>query len=145
MTASIECRVPLLADLEAFVHDHRPCRAVGQMTVAFAACASTSTSDAERARAARVRIVNDKEDVRGCQPIGSVIDDDMQDLQKKARRLGGDVALVTLQSQGSRGAFGTYRGGFRSRTHTTAEICWSKGARIISPRSVWGGAMSASA
>jgi len=85
--------VPLSADLEAFVHDHRPCRAVGQMTVAFAACASTSTSDAERARAARVRIVNDKEVVRGCQPIGSVIDDDMQDLQKKALRLGGDVAL----------------------------------------------------
>jgi len=102
------------------------CRAVGLMTVAFAACASTSPSNAERARTARVWIVNDKEVVRGCQPI---IDDDMQDLQKNALRLGGDVALVTLQSLGSRGAFGTYGGGVRSRTYTTAEICRCKGAR----------------
>ena len=48
----------------------------------FAACASTSQE--ERARAARVRIVNDKEVGRECQPIGSVTDDNMEDLQKKA-------------------------------------------------------------
>jgi hypothetical protein len=79
-------------------------------------------SDEERARIARVRIVNNADSVRGCQPIGSVTDDDMQDLQKKAARLGGDIALVTMQSQGSRGAFNAYGGGYRSRTYTTAEV-----------------------
>jgi hypothetical protein len=93
---------------------------VGLLAVAFAGCASMS--DEERARIARVRIVNNADSVRGCQPIGSVTDDDMQDLQKKAARLGGDIALVTMQSQGSRGAFNAYGGGYRSRTYTTAEV-----------------------
>ena len=87
--------------------------------VAFAGCASTSE---ERARAARVRIVNNGDAVRGCQPIGSVTDDDIQDLQKKAARLGGDVALVTMQTQGSKGGFNAYGGAFRSSTYTTAEV-----------------------
>ncbi len=97
------------------------------MSVLLAGCAPTSNE--ERAQAARVRIVNNADAVRGCQAIGSVTDDDMQDLQKKAARLGGNVALVTLQSQGARGAFGTYGGGFRVRTYTTAEVyrCESAG------------------
>jgi hypothetical protein len=86
-------------------------------------------SDEERARAVRVRIVNNADAVRGCQPIGSVTDDDIQDLQKKAARLGGDVALVTMQSQGARGGFGAYGGGFRMATYTTAEVYRCEGAR----------------
>ena len=66
--------------------------------LAIVAAACVSTSDNDRARAARVRIVNNAEAVRGCQPIGSVTDDDIEDLHKR-RRLGGDVAL-TMQSQG---------------------------------------------
>ena len=92
---------------------------VGVLAVAFTGCASTS--EEERARIARVRIVNNAEAVRGCHQIGSVTDEDMQDLQKKAARLGGDVALVTVQSQ-SRGTFGTYGGGYGVRTYTTAEV-----------------------
>jgi hypothetical protein len=79
------------------------------LCLALAACASTSPE--ERARAARVRVVKDADAVRGCEAIGSVTDDDIQDLQIKAARLGGNVALVTLQSSG-----------FRFRTYTTAEV-----------------------
>ncbi len=91
-------------------------------------CASSS-KDISKAEAARVRIVNNADVVRGCQPVGSVTDDDMQDLQKKAARLGGDIALVTLQSQGARAAFGAYGGGFSVRTYTTAEVYQCGGSR----------------
>lgn len=53
----------------------------------------------------------------------------IQDLQKKAARLGGDGALVALQSQGARGGFGTAGGGFRVATYTTAEVYRCEGAR----------------
>lgn len=89
--------------------------------LALVGCASRMT-DEERARIGRVRVVNSADAVRGCEPIGSVTDDDIQDLQKKAARLGGDVALVTMQSQGGRGAFGSGGGGFRYSTYTTAEV-----------------------
>jgi len=97
------------------------------VVVLIMGCASMS--DEERARAARVRIVNNADAVRGCQPIGSVTDDDIQDLQRKAARLGGDVALVTLQSQGAKGGFGGSAGGFRFVTYTTAEVYKCEGAR----------------
>ena len=91
------------------------------VTLTSASCAP-KMSDEERARIARVRVVSSQDVVRGCEPIGSVTDDDIQDLQKKAARLGGDVALVTLQSQGARGGFGRGGGGFRYSTYTTAEV-----------------------
>jgi len=56
--------------------------------------------------------------VRGCEVLGSVTDDDIQDLQKKAARLGGDVALVTMQSERAGGVGGA----FRYSTYTTAEV-----------------------
>jgi outer membrane lipoprotein SlyB len=90
--------------------------AVAVMALALAGCASQE----ERVRAASVRVVKDADVVRGCQPIGSVTDDDIQDLQKKAARLGGDVPLVTLQSQRGGGSGPAYS--FGSSTYTTAEV-----------------------
>jgi len=89
---------------------------VAVMALALAGCASTSPE--ERAAAARVRVVKDADAVRSCQAIGSVTDDDIQDLQKKAARIGGGVALVTLQSQRAGGGGGA----FRYSTYTTAEV-----------------------
>ena len=88
--------------------------------IALTLTGCASTSEEERARAARVRVVNRSEVVQGCEPIGTVTDDSIQDLQKKAAQLGGDIALVTMQSQ--RGSAG------RLRTYTTAEVyqCGSK-------------------
>jgi hypothetical protein len=87
------------------------------MALVFAGCA---TSSEERAAASRVRVVKDADAVRGCQSIGSVTDDDMEDLQKKAARMGGDVALVTLQSQRGGGSGPAFRYGYS--TYTTAEV-----------------------
>jgi starvation-inducible outer membrane lipoprotein len=103
--------------------------AVGMVLMLSAACASTPHSDADKARVARVRVVNSTEFVRGCQPIGSVTDDDIEDLQKKAARLGGDVAVVTLQQQRTGASFGAYGGAFRMRTYTTAEVYRCSGAQ----------------
>jgi len=93
--------------------------AVAVMALALAGCASRTPrwSSEERAQAATVRVVKDADVVRGCQPIGSVTDDDIQDLQKKVARMGGDAALVTLQSQRAAGGGGA----FRYSTYTTAE------------------------
>ena len=79
-------------------------------------------SDEERANAARVRITNDPEIARGCAFIGMATDDSIKDLQGKAARLGGDVAVVTLQTQEGRGGGGAQGFGFRYRTYTTAEV-----------------------
>jgi uncharacterized protein YbjQ (UPF0145 family) len=75
-------------------------------------------SDEERAAAARVRVTNDREIARGCAFVGMASDDSMKDLQEKAARLGGDVAVVTMQTQEASG-----RGvAFRYVTYTTAEV-----------------------
>ena len=97
------------------------------MAMTFAACASMS--EEERARSARVKIVTSADVVRECQPLGSVTEDDMQDLQRRAARLGGDVALVTSQLQGAKGRFSAYGGGSRYVTYTTAEVYRCEGAR----------------
>jgi hypothetical protein len=61
--------------------------------------------------AARVRITNTPEIARGCAFVGMASDDSITDLQGKAARLGGDVAVVTMQTQGARGV-----------TYTTVEV-----------------------
>ena len=81
----------------------------------LAGCASTSP--VERAQAAKVRIATSSNFIRGCDWVGTITDDAIPELQKKAARLGGDVALVTTQTQGARDGFG-YSGG----THTTADV-----------------------
>lgn len=55
---------------------------------------------------AGVMVVEDPERVRGCRPVGTVSDDDLGDLQKKASRLGGDTALMTPQRKTKGGYFG---------------------------------------
>jgi hypothetical protein len=54
----------------------------------------------------RVRIVNDESLVRGCRVIGTVADNELEDLQKKAARVGGNVALMTPQRSSKGGYFG---------------------------------------
>jgi len=55
---------------------------------------------------AGVLIVEDESRVRGCRPLGTVSDDALDDLQKKAARLGGNVALMTPQRKAKGGYFG---------------------------------------
>ena len=53
-----------------------------------------------------VMLVDSEDRVRGCRPLGTVSDNEMEDLQKKAARLGGNVALMTPQRKAKGGMFG---------------------------------------
>ena len=53
-----------------------------------------------------VLLVEDAKRVEGCRPIGTVADNEMDDLQKKAAELGGNVALMTPQRKAKGGYFG---------------------------------------
>ena len=53
-----------------------------------------------------VLLVDNDERVRGCRPLGTVSDNEMEDLQKKAAKLGGNVALMTPQRKAKGGMFG---------------------------------------
>jgi hypothetical protein len=53
-----------------------------------------------------VLLVEDEARVRGCRPLGTVSDNEMEDLQKKASKLGGNVALMTPQRKAKGGMFG---------------------------------------
>jgi hypothetical protein len=53
-----------------------------------------------------VLLVDSEERVRGCRPLGTVSDNEMEDLQKKAAKLGGNVALMTPQRKAKGGMFG---------------------------------------
>ena len=66
----------------------------------LAACASSPPQPVA------VLVVEDPDRVRGCRPLGTVSDDDLGDLQKKAARLGGDTALMTPQRKTKGGYFG---------------------------------------
>lgn len=74
-------------------------------TLVLAGGCSSSGAISE-ADAARVRVVNDANQVSGCRVLGTVADNDFQDLQKKAARLGGNVALMTPQRTAKGGYFG---------------------------------------
>jgi hypothetical protein len=65
-----------------------------------------SSGGISEVEAAKVRVVNDTEMVRGCQVLGTVADNEIEDLQKKAARLGGNVALLTPQRAAKGGYFG---------------------------------------
>jgi len=73
------------------------------LVLAGGCSSSGAISDAD---AARVRVVNDASLVSGCRVLGTVADNDFQDLQKKAARLGGNVALMTPQRTAKGGYFG---------------------------------------
>jgi hypothetical protein len=54
----------------------------------------------------RVRVVSDASLVRSCQVLGTVSDNELEDLQKKAARVGGNVALLTPERKAKGGYFG---------------------------------------
>jgi hypothetical protein len=72
----------------------------------LAACASSKPA---------VLLVEDDKRVQGCRPIGTVSDNELDDLQKKAAKLGGNVALMTPQRTTKGGFFGM-------QTYTTADV-----------------------
>jgi len=53
-----------------------------------------------------VRVVNDASQVQGCQVLGTVADNDFEDLQRKAAKVGGNVALMTPERKAKGGYFG---------------------------------------
>ena len=71
----------------------------------LAGCAA-SAKEISKGDANRVRVVKDTSLVRGCQVLGTVADNDFEDLQKKAARLGGNVALLTPERAAKGGYFG---------------------------------------
>jgi hypothetical protein len=71
--------------------------------VLVAGCASGEVSKVE---AFKVRVVSEPEMVRGCRVLGTVADNELEDLQKKAARVGGNVALLTPQRAAKGGYFG---------------------------------------
>jgi hypothetical protein len=68
-----------------------------------AACAS---ADKDRYEAARVRVATTPDDVRGCTLVGTVADNELEDLQKKAARVGGNTALLRPDRWTKGGYFG---------------------------------------
>lgn len=67
---------------------------------------TSSSNGVSKVDAARVRVVNDAAQVSGCKVLGTVADNEFEDLQKKAARLGGNVALLTPQRRSKGGYFG---------------------------------------
>jgi hypothetical protein len=72
----------------------------------FLAGGCASTGEISKVEAAKVRVVSETEGVRGCQVLGTVADNELEDLQKKAAKLGGNVALLTPQRTSKGGYFG---------------------------------------
>jgi len=69
------------------------------VALVLAGCASSE-------QPVRVRVVDDGNLVRGCRILGTVADNELEDLQKKAARLGGNVVLLTPQRKSKGGYFG---------------------------------------
>ena len=78
----------------------------GWMAALVLAGGCASSGEVSKVEAAKVRVVSDTEMVRGCQVLGTVADDALEDLQKKAAKLGGNVALLTPQRTTKGGYFG---------------------------------------
>jgi hypothetical protein len=65
-----------------------------------------SSGDISKMDAARVRVVSETDPVHSCRMLGTVADNEIEDLQKKAVRIGGNVALLTPQRAAKGGYFG---------------------------------------
>jgi len=72
----------------------------------FLAGGCASSEELSSVQAGRVQVVSEAEKVRGCKVLGTVADNDMEDLQKKAAKVGGNVALLTPQRTAKGGYFG---------------------------------------
>ena len=84
-------------------------------TLVLAGCASKPTP-------VGVLVVNDENRVRGCRVLGTVADNELDDLQKKAARLGGNVALLTPERKSKGGYFGL-------QDYMTADVYLCEGSR----------------
>ena len=81
----------------------RPTTAAVTIMLLAAGCAS---ADKDRYESARVRVVTKADDVRGCALVGTVSDNELEDLQRKAARAGGNTALLTPERRTKGGYFG---------------------------------------
>jgi hypothetical protein len=88
----------------------------------FSACLLALAACASPQKPVSVLVVEDAERVRGCRPLGTVADNELDDLQKKAARLGGDVALMTPQRKSKGGYFGL-------QEYMTADVYRCEGGR----------------
>ena len=89
----------------------------------LAGCATTLTPEDE-ANAAKVQVTIDHDLARGCEFMGMASASNEKDLQRKAALIGGDVAVVTRESQETRASTSWYQ----SVTSTT-EVYRCEGAR----------------
>ena len=70
------------------------------LALVLAGCASSGPDPGT------VRVVQEKDAVRDCKVLGTVSDDNMGDLQKKAAKVGGNTALLTPEREAKGGYFG---------------------------------------
>ena len=89
----------------------------------LAGCSTTLTSEDE-ANASKVRVTIDHELARGCEFVGVASASNEKELQRKAALIGGDVAVITRESQEARASTSWYL----SVTSTT-EVYRCEGAR----------------
>jgi hypothetical protein len=80
--------------------NRRGIMAAGVSALLVAGCASTPPPPAG------VLVVDDASRISGCRALGTVADNELDDLQKKAAKLGGNVALMTPQRTSKGGYFG---------------------------------------
>jgi len=71
----------------------------GVVTLVLGGCASSEKTGG-------VLVVNEESRVQGCRAVGTVSDDDLGDLQKKAAKLGANTVLLTPQRKAKGGYFG---------------------------------------
>jgi hypothetical protein len=88
---------------------------VSLVGLVLSGCASTPKS-------AGVLIVEDEARVKACRALGTVSDNDLGDLQKKAAQLGANVALLTPKRTAKGGYFG-----IQDYMTADAYLCESKG------------------
>jgi outer membrane lipoprotein SlyB len=74
--------------------------------VAATLCALGLVGCASSPKPVAVVVVNDEAQVRGCRVLGTVSDTDLEDLQKKAAKLGGNRVLLTPERKAKGGYFG---------------------------------------
>lgn len=85
---------------------------------------TTALPGEQLADAARVRVTTDRALARDCVFIGIASDTSERDLQRKAAWLGGDLAVVTMDSQEARASTSWYQS-----VTTTAEVFRCEGAQ----------------
>jgi hypothetical protein len=85
---------------------------------------ATALPGEQMADAARVRVTNDRALARDCDFVGMASDTSETDLQRKAAWLGGDLAVVTMDSQEARASTSWYKS-----VTTTAEVFRCEGAQ----------------